>query len=153
MHDFLELFRKYDVPADYIQLEVIERSFMDNNTLREITTLLHKEGFSVAMDDFGSGESSLNMLTKIPVDVLKFDKDFLESSTNEDGALDDKAAGFIKILVDLSKNLEKKTVFEGVETQQQRDFLKSIECDQAQGFFYSRPLSEEDFIKFIGEHS
>lgn len=153
MHDFLELFRKYDVPADYIQLEVIERSFMDNNTLREITTLLHKEGFSVAMDDFGSGESSLNMLTKIPVDVLKFDKDFLESSTNEDGALDDKAAGFIKILVDLSKNLEKKTVFEGVETQQQRDFLKSIECDQAQGFFYSRPLSEEDFLKFIGEHS
>ena len=153
MHDFLDRFYKYSIPPEMIQVEILERSVMDSNTLRDITDKLHKEGFTVAMDDFGSGESSLNMLTKIPVDVLKFDREFLNSSTNSDGKIDDKSAKFIHILINLSKNLDKQTVFEGVETQAQRDFLRSIECDQAQGFFYSKPLSEQDFVQFIKLHS
>ncbi len=152
MHDFLEIFNKYSIPPELVQVEILERSVMDSNTLQDITNKLHKEGFTVAMDDFGSGESSLNMLTKIPVDVLKFDREFLNSSTNSNGEIDSKSAKFIHILIDLSKNLEKQTVFEGVETQAQRDFLRSIECDQAQGFFYSKPLSEQDFIQFIKLH-
>ena len=153
MHDFLDIFNRFSIPPELIQVEILERSVMDNNTLRDITDKLHKEGFSVAMDDFGSGESSLNMLTKIPVDVLKFDREFLNSSTNSDGNIDSKQAKFIHILIDLSKNLNKQTVFEGVETQAQRDFLRSINCDQAQGFFYSKPLSEQDFVQFIKLHS
>ena len=152
IHDFLELFNKYDVPPEYVQLEIIERSFMDNNTLSEITTKLHDEGFSVAMDDFGSGESSLNMLTSIPVDVLKFDRVFLLSSMNEDGTMNKKSAEFIHILINLSKNLEKISVFEGVETKEQCDFLKSIDCDVIQGYFYSRPLSEKDYLEFLKMH-
>ena len=66
MHDFMEIFTKYSIPAHLIQIEILERSVMDNTTLQDVTEMLHKEGFSVAMDDFGSGESSLNMLTKIP---------------------------------------------------------------------------------------
>ena len=153
MHEFMSIFKKYNIPPKLIQVEIIERSFMDNDTLKEITNLLHKEGFSVAMDDFGSGESSLNMLTKIPVDVLKFDREFLNSSTQENGMLEERAARFIEILIELSKNLEKETVFEGVETQAQRDFLRDIECDQAQGYFYSKPLAEQDFVQFIKLHS
>lgn len=149
MHEFLEIFNKYDIPPEYIQIEIIERSVMDSSTLQEITNRLHQAGFTVAMDDFGSGESSLNMLTKVPVDVLKFDRDFLNSSMNENGRLDEKSAKFIQSLLDLSRNLEKQTVFEGVETEEQRDFLRAAECDQAQGYFYSRPLSENDFIEFI----
>ena len=152
MEEFMRLFKKYDIPPYLIQVEIIERSVMDSNTLCEITNRLHKEGFSVAMDDFGSGESSLNMLTKIPVDVLKFDREFLISSTNENGNLEGKSAKFIKSLIDLSKNLEKETIFEGVETEAQRDFLKAIHCDQVQGYFYSRPLVEKDFITFMNEH-
>ena len=152
IHDFLELFNKYDVPAEYVQLEIIERSFMDSDTLSEITTRLHKEGFTVAMDDFGSGESSLNMLTTIPVDVLKFDRAFLISSTNDDGSMNKKSSEFIHILINLSKNLEKLSVFEGVETKEQCDFLKSIDCDIIQGYFYSRPLSEKDYLEFIKMH-
>lgn len=152
MHDFLEIFNKYSIPPELVQVEILERSVMDSNTLQDITNKLHKEGFTVAMDDFGSGESSLNMLTKIPVDVLKFDREFLNSSTNSNGEIDSKSAKFIHILIDLSKNLEKQTVFEGVETQAQRDFLRSIECDQAQGYFYSKPLSEQDFVQFIKLH-
>ncbi len=153
IHDFMEIFNKYSIPSNLIQIEILERSVMDNDSLEDITKKLHKEGFTVAMDDFGSGESSLNMLTKIPVDVLKFDREFLNSSTDSEGRIDKKAEKFIHILIDLSKNLEKQTVFEGVETQAQRDFLRSINCDQAQGFFYSKPLSEQDFVQFIKLHS
>ena len=153
MHEFMKLFSKYNIPAKLIQVEILERSVMDNKTLQDITERLHKEGFTVAMDDFGSGESSLNMLTQVPVDILKFDRDFLRSSTKENGDIDSKAAKFIEILINLSKHLEKETVFEGVETQSQRDFLRNIECDQAQGFFYSKPLSEQDFLEFIKQHS
>lgn len=149
LRDFMNIFKKYSIPPKLIEIEIIERSVMDNNTLREITELLHKEGFSVAMDDFGSGESSLNMLAKIPVDVLKFDRTFLQSSLDENGNMDKDSADFIESLVDLSKHMKKQTVFEGVETKEQRDFLKSIECDQVQGYFYSKPLSEPDFVAFM----
>ena len=153
MHDFMELFNKYNIPPQYIQIEILERSVMDNTSLKDITEMLHKEGFTVAMDDFGSGESSLNMLTKIPVDVLKFDREFLNASTDKYGRVEKKSEKFIHTLVELSRSLEKQTIFEGVETQGQIDFLRSIDCDQAQGFFYSKPLTERDFVEFIRLHS
>ncbi len=153
IQDFMEIFNKYNIPPTLVQIEILERSVMDNTTLKDITERLHKEGFSVAMDDFGSGESSLNMLSKIPVDVLKFDREFLNASTDKNGRIDKQSENFIHGLIDLSKNLDKQTVFEGVETQAQRDFLRSVACDQAQGFFYSKPLTEEDFIEFIKQHS
>ena len=153
IHDFMDLFNRYSIPPKYIQVEILERSILDRNTLQEITLLLHKEGFSVAMDDFGSGESSLNMLTKIPVDVLKFDKTFLQVNPGtQNGALDTKTANFIESLIKLGKNLDKETIFEGVETEEQRDFLRSVGCDQVQGYFYSKPLTEVDFVEYIEHH-
>ena len=152
VRDFIELFNRFQIPSNLVQVEIIERSSMDNSILTDITDMLHKAGFTVAMDDFGTGESSLNMLAKVPVDVLKFDRSFLLSSMTHNGTLDEKSAKFIKVLMELSKHLKKQTVFEGVETQIQRDFLRSIDCDQAQGYFYSRPLSEDDFVNFVKEH-
>lgn len=152
VNEFMRLFNKYNIPTNMIQIEIIERSIMEYNTLREITERLHNEGFTVAMDDFGSGESSLNMLSKVPVDVLKFDRDFLTSSTNDDGSMNERAAKFIASLLELGRNLEKETIFEGVETAAQRDFLKQAACDQVQGYFYSRPLTENDFIEFMKNH-
>ena len=153
MHDFLSVFKRYSIPTNMIQVEIIERSVMDDETLKDITDKLHKAGFTVAMDDFGSGESSLNMLTKIPIDVLKFDRSFLQTSTKSDGKIDKASADFIEILIEMSKVLNKATVFEGVETEIQRDFLRSINCDEAQGFFYSKPLMPNDFIEFVKNHS
>ncbi|MBQ3670916.1 MAG: GGDEF domain-containing protein [Treponema sp.] len=152
MQDFMDLFHRYDIPPNLVQVEILERSVMDNETLCEITERLHDKGFTVAMDDFGSGESSLNMLTKVPVDVLKFDRDFLRSSTAKNGSMDEKSAKFIQSLIDLSKHLEKETVFEGVETAAQRDFLRDAACDQVQGYFYSCPLMESDFVSFMEKH-
>ena len=120
--------------------------------LREITLMLQKEGFRVAMDDFGSGESSLNMLSTIPVNILKFDRSFLFANDAKTGKLDETSETFIETLVDLGKNLKKETIFEGVETEEQRDFLRKINCDQVQGFFYSKPLREEEYMEFLKNH-
>ena len=152
MEDFLEIFNKYNVPSKYIQVEILERSFSENRILAQITDLLHQNGFTVAMDDFGTGESSLSMLTQVPIDVLKFDRSFLLSSTNSHGEIDRRSAGFIESFIGLSKRLDKEVVFEGVETESQRDFLRVIDCDTVQGYFYSRPLSQKDFESFIENH-
>ena len=152
VHDFTALLKKYDVPPTLVEVELLERSSMDKNILREVTLMLQKEGFKVAMDDFGSGESSLNMLSTIPVNVLKFDRSFLFASDAKEGKLDETSENFIETLVDLGKNLKKETIFEGVETQEQRDFLRKIKCDQVQGYFYSKPLREEEFMEFLKKH-
>ncbi len=150
---FTETFKKYNLPSSLIEVEILERSVMDRNTLKITTEMLHKEGFKVAMDDFGSGESSLNMLTKIPVDSLKFDKSFLdEASKNNQENLDKDATALIETLVEMGRNLKKQTIFEGVETEVQRNFLRTINCDLVQGYFYSKPLSEEEFLAFLLSH-
>jgi len=148
VHDFIQLFSNYSIPPEMIELEIIERSFMNSETLVDITEKLHKHGFKVAMDDFGTGESSLNLITKVPVDTLKFDRSFLTDYKGKDDKLDDKSKVFIKSLIGLSKNLKKGTIFEGVETEHQRDFLKSVDCDSVQGFLYSKPLTVSDFIEY-----
>ena len=152
VHEFTHLLKRYEIPPALIEVELLERSSLDKNLLREITLMLQKEGFKVAMDDFGSGESSLNMLSTIPVNVLKFDRSFLFASDTENGTLDETAENFIETLVDLGKNLKKETIFEGVETEEQRDFLRKIKCDQVQGFFYSKPLREDEYMQFLKKH-
>ncbi|MBQ0050716.1 MAG: GGDEF domain-containing protein [Treponema sp.] len=152
VHDFIALMKEYEIPPEFVEVELLERSEMDKSTLREVTLLLHKEGLTVAMDDFGSGESSLNMLSNIPVDVLKFDRSFLLGTDMKNAEIDEDKATFIETLVDLGKNLKKHTVFEGVETAEQRDFLKSINCDTVQGYFYSKPLKQDEYVDFVKSH-
>lgn len=148
MKEFLGLVEKYAVPKHLIEIELLERSVANEKPiLQEITNELHKNGFTVAMDDFGNGESSLTMLNQIPIDVLKFDQNFLRNADNME-----KTEQFITSLMKMAQQLNKKTVFEGVETEEQRDFLKSINCDSVQGYFYSKPLSQEDFVRFMKEH-
>ena len=152
VHDFTILLKKYDIPPNLVEVELLERAALDKNLLREITIMLQKEGLRVAMDDFGSGESSLNMLSTIPVNILKFDRSFLFANDTENGTLDETSESFIETLVNLGRNLKKETIFEGVETEEQRDFLRKIKCDQVQGFFYSKPLREGEFVEFLRKH-
>ena len=152
VHSFMTLLKKYDISPTLIEVELLERATLDKNLLREITIMLQREGFKVAMDDFGSGESSLNMLSTIPVNILKFDRSFLFASDAEHGKLDATSETFIRTLVGLGKNLKKETIFEGVETEEQRDFLRKIQCDQVQGYFYSKPLREDEFMTFLKSH-
>lgn len=146
--EFMRRFEKYNLPPSLIEIEILERTVANEKPiLKEVTSSMQRLGFSVAMDDFGSGESSLNMLGSIPINTLKFDQNFLRSNPDTE-----QLRSFIKSLMLMAKQLQKKTVFEGVETAAQRDFLKSINCDSVQGFFYSKPLAEADFITFMEQH-
>lgn len=151
---FSRIFKEYNLSSDLIEIELLERSVMNRSSMEKTTELLHEAGFKVAIDDFGTGESSLSMLTKIPADVLKFDKSFLNSMQKSGKSeVDRKSAAMISSLISLGKRLKVKTLFEGVETEEQRDFLKSTDCDFVQGFFYSKPLEENEFIDFVKKNS
>ncbi|MBP5401625.1 MAG: GGDEF domain-containing protein [Treponema sp.] len=147
--EFVRRFNKYDLPPELIEIEILERAATegDSYNLIRVTEKLHQHGFSVAMDDFGSGQSSLNMLNEVPIDVLKFDQNFLKREDSKHSH-----QKMINTLIDLGKQLNKKTLFEGVETAEQRDMLRELDCDQVQGYFYSKPLYETDFVNFVKEH-
>ncbi|MCR5605705.1 MAG: EAL domain-containing protein, partial [Treponema sp.] len=149
VRDFKTLLQKYPLlTPDYIELELEERfAGANDEILKEMTILLQNEGFAVEMDDFGSGESSLNMLSEIPVDVIKFDKRFLRQAESSKESLI-----ILTSMMKMVKELGKTTICEGVETEEQVNILKKIDCDMAQGYFYAKPLLPEDFKKFLLEH-
>jgi EAL domain-containing protein (putative c-di-GMP-specific phosphodiesterase class I) len=143
--DFSELFSNYTIPASLVELEIVERSENpERHILADFTKLLHAEGFKLAMDDFGSGESSLNMLKNIPVDTVKLDQEFLN-----DAEATKQNRIIISETIRMARLLGKKTVCEGVEKASQVSFLIAVGCDLAQGFFYSRPLTQQNFAAYI----
>ncbi len=146
--DFISLFSQYSIPPAYIEMEIVERTAgTADRVLKNMAELLHNHGFSVAMDDFGTGESSLNMLSEIPIDVIKFDQLFLERAES----LPDSRI-ILREMIKMARMLGKTTVCEGVERESQVIFLKDIGCDMAQGYYFSKPLLSEDFKKFLMEH-
>ena len=142
--DFLlHLIKKYNIPPQLLELELTESAcFEDIEKFLEILNSLKKYGFNIAMDDFGVGYSSLNMLRKIPVDILKLDKEFISTST-----ADEKGKVVVKHVLAMAKNLNLTTVSEGIETKDQADFLSVAGCDIAQGFLFARPMPIPDFEK------
>ena len=119
-----------------LQFEITENTYSKNTYQHsDVIRTLQKRGFSILMDDFGSGYSSFNMLKEVPVDALKVDLRFLEDF--------DKSGRFgsiITAVVRMAKWLNMPVIAVGVETKGQLDFLKSIGCDMVQGYFFSRPL-------------
>lgn len=145
LEELMAILRRYDTPPGLIELEITENAFFeDQEALVEIVGQLHKQGFTVAMDDFGSGYSSLNMLQEVWVDVLKFDKKFFKDSVHSD-----RGKTIVRHMADMAHGLDMVIVAEGIETQEQLDFLKQIPCDLVQGFYFSRPLEREDFERLM----
>ena len=135
---------KYGIKSSQIEFEITESAFAENfeRVILEISHL--KElGFSVSMDDFGSGHSSFNRLRDINVDVLKIDKECINSSGNEKGPL------ILKSIIDMSKILGLKTIVEGVETPMQLALLKELNCDALQGYLLSRPMLPSAFLLLL----
>jgi diguanylate cyclase (GGDEF)-like protein len=133
------------VPHDRIELEITESLLTDNlNQLVEVMTQLKNNGFRISVDDFGSGYSSLNLITLLPFDTLKIDGGFFLRND-----LTDKNKKVISSVVTLAKSLNLETVSEGVETQVQVDFLRDLGCDMIQGYFYYKPMPSADFEKLI----
>ena len=146
LHTKLEdLIKRIDLPPNVLELEITESTLMDHPELmiKELNKI-KKMGITVAVDDFGSGYSSLNYLKRLPVDVLKIDRSFIsdiESDPNDSAIV----AGIIA----LAKNLGMSTVAEGVETEAQRHILEQLGCDTFQGYLVSKPVPPQLFTELF----
>ena len=128
-----------------IKLEVTESAYTDKaSTVLETIHRLRELGFEIEMDDFGSGYSSLNMLSDMPIDVLKMDMKFVRNIETSDTDM-----RLVKLILDIARYLGVKAVAEGVETEGQLRLLKDVGCDLIQGFYFSRPVPPEEFEKLI----
>ena len=126
-------------------LEVTESAYTDNvSELLSVMERLRKTGYKIEMDDFGSGYSSLNMLSSMPVDILKMDRAFIRNIEHSE-----KDFRLVKLIMDIARNLKMLVIAEGVETERQLTLLKNAGCDQVQGYYFSRPVPPEEFDKFI----
>ena len=135
------------IEPKWLEVELTESVVFGNTErMQQVLGSLHAKGFSVAMDDFGAGYSSLNVLKNLDFDCVKLDKEFLAR-----GETNPRMRQVISGLVKMIKELGSKIVAEGVETKEQAEFLRGIQCDTAQGFLYSRPLPLEEFEKKLDE--
>lgn len=141
----VDLREKYQLPSQYLELEITESAYTeDPEQIITITRQLREAGFVILMDDFGTGYSSLNMLKDIQIDVLKLDMGFLKSSDYSA-----KGGNILTAILKMAESLKMQTIAEGVETEEQVEFLKSIGCKYVQGFYYSKPLPVDEFEKLI----
>ena len=142
-----EICSRYEISTNEIMLEVTESAYSENTSrLVEVVDKLRKNGFRIEMDDFGAGYSSLNMITTVPVDVLKIDMSFVRNMEKDECNLK-----LVKIIIEIAKFLKIPSVAEGVETESQLNMLKSMGCDIIQGYYFSKPVPAMDFASFI-EH-
>ena len=146
MLGFIEdLVRRYDIPRDYLHIEVTESMIVsDADLMRNVIDSFREAGYEVWMDDFGSGYSSLNLLKDYTFDTLKLDMAFLST-------FNDKSRAIMTSTVTMAKDIDMMTLAEGVETIEQAAFLNSIGCDKLQGYYYGKPLPIDDFFEHVKE--
>lgn len=138
-----ELIHKYNLETSDIELEITESICgEDSGNIYDLIRELQNEGFKIAMDDFGSGYSSLNMLKEMPLDIIKMDLKFLDGEEN-------KGRLILKALIEMAQTMELKVVVEGVETLEQVEFLKQFEDCYAQGYYFSKPVVTDVFEELI----
>ena len=131
-------------PSEYM-LEITESAYSENaRRLIEVVENLRKKGFRIEMDDFGSGYSSLNMITSLPIDILKIDMSFIRNMEK-----DERNMKLVELVIDIAKFLNVPTVAEGVETDSQLKTLKQMGCGIIQGYYFSKPVPAGEFSKFI----
>ena len=143
----INLADKYSVPHELLHIEVTESAYSDNpSRLKETIGKLHKEGFVIELDDFGTGYSSITALNGMNIDVIKLDMSIIkEDSNNSDRSV-------LEFSMQLAQMMHVKTVQEGVETFEQLERVKSLGCTYVQGYYFTKPLSKEDFTKYVLEN-
>ena len=147
IRELRDIAAQYDIGENKIEVELTESIMFDNHQrLIKVMKEIKNAGFSISVDDFGSGYSSLNLLKSMPADVIKLDKEFL-SVTPEN----QKENIIISSVIEMAKKLKIKTVAEGVETKDQCEMLRKIGCDIAQGFYYAKPMHEKNFLLLLSE--
>ncbi|MDD2972923.1 MAG: EAL domain-containing protein [Lachnospiraceae bacterium] len=139
------LVKKYEIPPKLLNVELTESAYMDNpEIINEVIHRLHQAGFTVLMDDFGSGYSSLNTLKDIDVDILKVDMKFLSIDANNT-----KSKKILTSVITMAQWIELPVITEGVETEEQYEFLQSIGCEYIQGYYFAKPMPYEEYDRVI----
>lgn len=137
----------YDVDHKYVQIEITESAIIENTVIVELIQKFHDAGFDILLDDFGSGYSSLASLNQMPFDTIKLDKSLVDYVGNENGEK------LLKFIVQLVQSLGMKITAERVEYKEQLDFLENLNCDDIQGFYFSKPLMLADFSAKLTENN
>ncbi len=147
--NIMKIISQSGVSPELLELEVTESTIMRNfDHVVKILTELHENNIMLSVDDFGTGYSSLSYLKHFPIDVLKIDHSFVKEipGNNDDTAI-------VNTIISMGHNMNLKVIAEGVETQEQRNCLTKLGCELAQGFYFSRPLSADDFLAYMNQHS
>lgn len=143
---FTRFIQQYQVPKELIHLELTENIYMeDYDVCRQTVNRLRESGFKVLLDDFGSGQSSLHMLDKIDVDVLKLDMRFLDFLKERNG----KPGVIMEMVLNMAKGLSLPVIAEGIETKDQLNILKQLDCQMGQGYYFYRPVAVEQFEQLL----
>ncbi len=143
-----DLADKYSLPHNLIKVEITESAYAETtNVVEDIVGRLRKDGFSVLMDDFGRGYSSLNMLSSIKLDAIKLDSEFLRLK----GTDYERGIRVIESVVNMAKVMGLPIIVEGVETKEQCEFLMDLGCRYIQGYYFYKPMPVEDFRKVISQ--
>ena len=139
-----EIIEKYNIPHDLIEVEITEGLLVDNiDTFTSFIKIFHENDFSISMDDFGAGYSSLNMIHELDFDVIKIDARFFR------GGFDEANQIIVSSIINLCHQLNKIVVAEGVENPNEVEFLRGAGCDIVQGYYFAKPLPVEDFKKLL----
>lgn len=143
MDSLIDLIHRYHIPPHYLNLELTESVFSeDAELIQRAVNYLHDAGFTILMDDFGSGYSSLNILKDVDLDVLKIDMKFFSK-----GNTAEKGAKIIEAVIRMAESLDMMVIAEGVEEKHQVDFLNDLGCDYIQGYYFGRPMSQDQYEK------
>ena len=143
---FGALLKKYDLPPSLIKVEITESAYVsDTAIVRETARRLREMGLLVLMDDFGSGYSSLNMLRSLNVDIIKLDAQFLRIQDQEER----KGISILESIINMTRNMHLPIIVEGVETQEQINFLSDLGCRYMQGYYFHRPMPVREFEEMI----
>ncbi|PIC84121.1 bifunctional diguanylate cyclase/phosphodiesterase [Sporosarcina sp. P1] len=139
--DVKNTLHKTGLQPQYLNIEITESMTSDVDYCQSILQELRDIGIKISIDDFGTGYSSLSYLTKFPLTHLKIDQSFVRELHSN--------SVIVKAIIDLAKNLHLRVIAEGVETYEQAEFLKKLECDEAQGFLYSRPVPPNELLQLL----
>lgn len=144
----LGMHERYEVPTEYVVLEITESAFaLDENNMDDQMKKLRQSGFTISMDDFGSGYSSLNMLRSRELDEVKIDKEFLSDIGNP------KSRIVISNLINMLRELKIDMIVEGIETEAQKKFFVDNGCTRAQGFLFYKPMPLDEFDELLKKNS
>lgn len=141
----VDIVHKHGLEPKHLHLEITESAYVENpDQLSAVVEQLKDAGFTIEMDDFGTGYSSLNMLSTMPIDVLKLDMKFVQNYSKSDNS-----RNILSFVIGLAKWMNLYVIAEGVETQEQLDLLRGMDCNLGQGYYFSKPLREQDFEQVL----